>query len=87
MNRAVDLIAQKALRGGRGAAQKPLRELGTHPDGGAVNLMDGRYGPYVKWEKINATLPKDTDKDTLTLEAALELVEAKRSTLRQPDQG
>jgi DNA topoisomerase-1 len=80
MNRAVELIAQKALRGGRGVAQKPLRELGTHPDGGAVNLMDGRYGPYVKWEKINATLPKDTDKDTLTLEAALELVEAKRKT-------
>jgi DNA topoisomerase-1 len=80
MNRAVELIAQKALRGGRGVAQKPLRELGTHPDGGAVNLMDGRYGPYVKWEKINATLPKDTDKDTLNLEAALELVEAKRKT-------
>jgi DNA topoisomerase-1 len=81
MNRAVELIAQKAQRGGgRGAAQKPVRELGEHPEGGPVNLMDGRYGPYVKWEKINATLPKDTDKDTLTLEAALDLVAAKRKT-------
>jgi DNA topoisomerase-1 len=81
MNRAVELIAQKAQRGGgRGAALKPLRELGEHPEGGPVNLMDGRYGPYVKWEKINATLPKDTDKDTLTLEAALDLVAAKRKT-------
>jgi DNA topoisomerase-1 len=81
MNRAVELIAQKAQRGGgRGAALKPLRELGEHPEGGAVNLMDGRYGPYVKWEKINATLPKDTDKDTLTLEAALDLVAAKHKT-------
>jgi DNA topoisomerase-1 len=85
MNRAVELIAQKAQRGGgRGAAQKPLRELGEHPEGGAVNLMDGRYGPYVKWEKINATLPKDTDKDTLTLEAALDLVAAKRKTKPKP---
>ena len=81
MNRAVELIAQKARRGpGRGAAQKPLRALGEHPEGGAVNLMDGRYGAYVKWEKINATLPKDTDKEALTLEAALDLVEAKRKT-------
>jgi DNA topoisomerase-1 len=73
MNRAVELIAQKAQRGGG-------RGLGEHPEGGAVNLMDGRYGPYVKWEKINATLPKDTDKDTLTLEAALDLVAAKHKT-------
>ncbi|MDH3666374.1 MAG: type I DNA topoisomerase [Paracoccaceae bacterium] len=81
MNRAVELLAQKARRGGgRGAAQKPLREMGEHPDGGAVNLMDGRYGPYVKWEKVNATVPKGTDLEALTLEAALEMVEAKRKS-------
>src|SRR5699024_9951630 len=33
MNRAMELLARKAQRGGRGAAQKPLRELGEHPDG------------------------------------------------------
>ncbi|MFK7945074.1 MAG: type I DNA topoisomerase, partial [Paracoccaceae bacterium] len=42
MNRAMELLARKAQRGGRGAAAKPLRELGEHPDGGAVNVMDGR---------------------------------------------
>jgi DNA topoisomerase-1 len=84
MNRAVELIAQKARRGaGRGAAQKPLRALGEHPEGGAVNLMDGRYGAYVKWEKINATLPKGTDQEALTLEAALDLVEAKRKSKKK----
>jgi DNA topoisomerase-1 len=84
MNRAVELIAQKARRGpGRGAAQKPLRALGEHPEGGAVNLMDGRYGAYVKWEKINATLPKGTDKEALTLEAALDLVDAKRKAKKK----
>ncbi|MEM7210412.1 MAG: type I DNA topoisomerase [Pseudomonadota bacterium] len=77
MNRAVELIARKALRGGRGQAAKPLRELGEHPDGGPVNVMDGRYGPYVKWDKVNATIPKDQDPQAITLEEALVLVEAK----------
>ncbi len=82
MNRAVDLIAQKAQRTGRGPAQKPLRELGEHPDGGPVNIMDGRYGPYVKWDKINATIPKDHDPQAITLDQALELVAAKAATKR-----
>ncbi|MEM9793727.1 MAG: type I DNA topoisomerase, partial [Pseudomonadota bacterium] len=77
MNRAVELIAQKAAsRGGRAAA-KPLRELGEHPDGGPINVMEGRYGPYVKWEKINATIPKDRDPKEVTVEEALELISAK----------
>ncbi|MDG1237262.1 MAG: type I DNA topoisomerase, partial [Amylibacter sp.] len=63
MNRAIELIAEKiAQGGGRGQAAEPLKELGEHPtEGGAINVMDGRYGPYVKWEKINATLPKELD--------------------------
>jgi len=84
MNRAVELLAQKARRGpGRGAAQKPLRALGDHPEGGPVNLMDGRYGPYVKWGKVNATVPKGTDPASLTLDAALELIDAKRKAKKK----
>ncbi|MEL7280543.1 MAG: type I DNA topoisomerase [Pseudomonadota bacterium] len=80
MNRAVEELAKKAAsRGqGRGAAAKPLKELGEHPqDGGPVNIMDGRYGPYVKWEKINATLPKDVEPDAVTMEMAVALIEEK----------
>ena len=78
MNRAVELMAQKAAPGrGRPAAAKPLKELGEHPEGGAVSVMSGRYGPYVKWEKVNATLPKDADPETLTLDEAVALVSAK----------
>ncbi|MEO1313302.1 MAG: type I DNA topoisomerase [Pseudomonadota bacterium] len=77
MNRAVELIAQKAAsRGGRSTA-KPLREMGEHPDGGAINVMEGRYGPYVKWEKVNATIPKGTEPADVTMEMALELIAAK----------
>ena len=78
MNRAVEVIAQKAARGrGTAAAAQPLRDLGTHPDGGVVQVMPGRYGPYVKWAKVNATLPKDLSPDTVTLDEALALIAEK----------
>jgi DNA topoisomerase-1 len=77
MNRAVELLAEKASRGAGRAAVKPLRELGGHPDGGTVAVYEGRYGPYVKWEKVNATLPKELPPEAVTLEQALELVAAK----------
>ena len=77
MNRAVEVLAQKATRGGRGAAAAPLRELGLHPDGGVVQIMPGKYGPYVKWAKVNATLPKELDPETVTLDEALALVAEK----------
>ena len=80
MNRAVELLAEKRANPGRGrgAAAKPLRELGEHPlEGGPVNVMEGRYGPYVKWEKVNATLPKDLSPEDVTLEKAVELLAEK----------
>ena len=63
---------------------KPLRELGEHPDGGAVAVYEGRYGPYVKWEKVNATLPKETAPEAVTLDEALALIAAKAPKKRKP---
>jgi DNA topoisomerase-1 len=78
MNRAVEVLAQKANRfGQRTAPAAALRELGAHPDGGLVQVMPGRYGPYVKWEKVNATLPKETTPETITLDEALALIAEK----------
>ena len=81
MNRAIDLIAEKKANPGRGrgAAQTPLRELGEHPEGGKIQVMDGRYGPYVKWDKVNATIPKGSDPGELTFDQALELIAAKQA--------
>ncbi|WP_374635496.1 type I DNA topoisomerase [Paracoccus sp. (in: a-proteobacteria)] len=76
MNRAVEVLASKQMRG-RAAAIAPLAELGEHPDGGPVQVMSGRYGPYVKWGKVNATLPRDVEPGALTMEQALELISAK----------
>ena len=81
MNRAVELLAEKRAnpgRGGRGAAAKPIKELGEHPEsGGPVNIMEGRYGPYVKWEKVNATIPKETEPADVTMEMAVNLIAEK----------
>jgi DNA topoisomerase-1 len=85
MNRAVQLLAEKvASRGGRGRAAKPLRELGEHPeDGGAVSVMDGKYGPYIKWEKVNATLPKEVSPEDVTMEQAIALITEKAGTKKK----
>ena len=79
LNRAVALLAEKrAGRAGRGSAVAPLKELGAHPETGEpVQVMAGRFGPYVKSGKVNATLPKGTAPEDMTLEAALPLLAAK----------
>lgn len=80
LNRAVALLAEKRAGGsrGRGAAQAPLKDLGVHPEtGDPVHVMAGRFGPYVKSGKINATLPKGVAPEDLTLDAALPLLAAK----------
>lgn len=78
LNRAVTLIAEKkANPRGRKAAQA-LKELGNHPTtGDPVNVMNGRYGPYVKHQKTNATLPNGVEPEQVTLEQALELIAAR----------
>jgi DNA topoisomerase-1 len=80
MNRAMEELAKKAARGGGAtrAAAKPLKELGEHPtEGGAVNVMDGRYGPYIKFGKINATLPKGVEPGDVTMDMAVQLIAEK----------
>jgi len=79
MNHAVEVLALKKANPGRGrTVSAPLKELGEHPGkGGALQVMAGRYGAYVKWDKVNATLPKELTPETITLEEAVALVDAK----------
>ncbi len=77
MNRAVEVLALKTIRGRPASPATALRDLGEHPDGGVVQVMPGRYGPYVKWGKVNATLPKELSPEAVTLEEALTLVAEK----------
>jgi DNA topoisomerase-1 len=80
INRAVTVIAEKAAAGGRGrfgaAKAEVLKDLGEHPDGGGkIEVLSGRYGPYVKHGKINATLPKGREPADLTVDEAVKLIE------------
>ncbi len=79
LNRAVMLLAEKAARGSKGRrGGKPRgKALGDHPDGGPVTLHEGRYGPYVSHNKVNATIPSEVDPATVTLEQAIEFVNAR----------
>ncbi|QCI98044.1 type I DNA topoisomerase [Agrobacterium larrymoorei] len=76
LNRAVTVIAEKKAAPGRGRGSTPaaLKSLGDHPDGGAITVRDGRFGPYVNWGKVNATIPKAQAPDTVTLDEALVLI-------------
>jgi DNA topoisomerase-1 len=79
LNRAVTVLAERKAKGPRRAqGGAVLKELGEHPDDGKpVRVMDGRFGPYVKYDKVNATIPKDEAPDSLTLERGLELIAAR----------
>jgi len=74
LDRAVALLKEPKVFSSRGA----LKVLGKHPqDGQPVALYSGKYGPYVKHGKVNATLPDKDMVGTVTLEEALELIGAK----------
>ncbi|VAX40161.1 DNA topoisomerase I [hydrothermal vent metagenome] len=62
----------------RRSAPTPIRELGAHPeDGEMIAIFDGRYGPYVKHLKINATIPKEIDVENVRIEEAVDWLKAK----------
>ncbi|MEL6747189.1 MAG: topoisomerase C-terminal repeat-containing protein, partial [Pseudomonadota bacterium] len=74
INRAVALLADKskakAKRGG-----SAIREIGPHPaDKQMIEVMEGRYGTYLRHGKVNATLPKGTEQADITLEQAVEII-------------
>ena len=84
LNRAVSLIAEKKANPGRGRrfGADPGKQLGEHPDkGGPITIKNGRYGPYVSHAGINATLPADMTPDTVTLEQAIGLLEARAAKM------
>ena len=77
LNRAVVVLAEgkerAAKRGGAGA-----KNIGNHPeDGRAITLRSGRFGAYVQHGQIRATLPKDVDAATLSVDSAVALLIAK----------
>jgi DNA topoisomerase-1 len=80
------LLAEPKARGrGRGATAPPLRELGNDPaTGKPMVIKDGRFGPYVTDGETNASLRKDDEVATLTLERGAELLAERRTAAPAP---
>ncbi|HYZ41311.1 MAG TPA: topoisomerase C-terminal repeat-containing protein, partial [Stellaceae bacterium] len=80
LNRAVVLLGEPAPERRRGP--ELLRDLGAHPEGGAVGLYRGRYGPYVSHDGVIASLPRSANPAAFSLEQALPLLAAQRDKRR-----
>lgn len=75
LDRALELIAKKASK------NKPLRSIGEHPETGeTVELFEGRYGPYIKHQRTNASIPKGTSPESITMQEAVELLAKKAAS-------
>jgi DNA topoisomerase-1 len=84
LNRAMHLIADKIAnpKKGRRFGADPGKVLGEHPDkGGQVVVKNGRYGPYVSNNGINATLTGDLTPDTVSLDQAIVLLDVRAAAL------
>lgn len=77
INRAITLIEDNKSKGKQKA--EPLRALGKHPDtSDEIKIFEGRYGPYIKCAKINASIPKSSSPEEITLTEAIELIEKQK---------
>ena len=73
--RALELITEKLSKSRKA---EPIRNVGIHPESEiAIEVFDGRYGPYIKYERLNVTIPKDVPVEELTVEQAVELIAKK----------
>jgi len=76
LNRAITLIAE--AKPGR-MSSSIIKDLGEHPeDKKPVRIMQGQYGPYIKYKSLNATIPEEKDPLEINMEEALILIEKRR---------
>ena len=78
----MDIAVEMLKLAKRRSAPTPIRELGPHPEGGEmIAIFDGKYGPYVKHLKVNATIPKDIDVENVRIEEAIDWLNAKAAKM------
>lgn len=79
LERSLELIAKPTIRG-----NKTLKNFGEYPDEKKnITLHDGKYGPYVKCGKINASLLGDQTIENLTKEEAISLILNRKNKLKK----
>ena len=87
LEQAVELLKQP--KGRRRAAQaEKLKELGQHPVSDLpIVILSGRYGPYVTDGKLNASLPRGVMPDNVTMDEAVNLLEARAARVAEDSNG
>jgi DNA topoisomerase-1 len=84
LGEAVEILKTPRSRRGQAAAPAPLREVGPHPEGGAmIKLLKGRYGPYVTDGTVNASLPKGMEPASLTVSDAVDLLRRRAERMKE----
>ena len=79
MNRAVELLSENSKKNSNDKrAASLIKTIGTHPEGGEVQLMNGRFGPYIKYKKNNISVKNKDKLDEIDLKTALELLDSKK---------
>ncbi|MFZ4516312.1 MAG: type I DNA topoisomerase [Acidimicrobiia bacterium] len=80
------LLAQPKPRGRQ--AKPPLADLGAHPETNApVRVLEGRFGPYVTDGTVNASVPRGTDPEALTMDEAVSLLRARAEKIASGEVG
>src|SRR5262245_2253 len=84
LERALALLAEPKRAGRRQVAKRVIRQIEVPGGGAALQVLEGRYGPYVTDGETNASIPRGTDPATVSLEDARGLLEARRNTAPGP---
>ena len=84
LEQAVELLSQEKSTRRRAARSEPLKLLGKHPETDVeLKVLSGRYGPYVTDGEVNASLPKGTEPESLTVEQAVGLLRARAARIAE----
>ena len=79
MNRAVELLSENEKKNSNSKkASSVLKIIGVHPEGGDIQLMNGRFGPYIKYKKSNISIKNKDNLEDINLDIALELLNNKK---------
>ena len=79
MNRAVELLSENEKKNSNSKkASSILKIIGVHPEGGDIQLMNGRFGPYIKYKKSNISIKNKDNLEDINLDVALELINNKK---------
>jgi DNA topoisomerase-1 len=78
LERAIELIKEKR----EADKNKFIKEFSEEPD---LQVLNGRYGPYIKYKKKNFKIPKSVEPEKLSLKDCMDIIS--KSETKKPKSG